>query len=169
MPARYRRPTNRLRSARRRVAWCNLGFSGVNIAAGGNNVFDLLTEFRAAGHEVPGTTVMTMLIQISFPATAAAAWPWGVQVVRLSDIANAVNARPDPGNSLDWEQDWMVLRQDPPNYSGAALDAVFNVNMHLKSRRRIHDAGLTAAMCIHNPLGAAAAPSGFVRTLLQLP
>jgi len=113
---------------------------------------------------------MGIHLQLSFQAQATLAYPWGVIVARVSDIsASSATARPNPGNTVDWELPWLMLDQRPPTYSGATVDANFNYQCFIKSRRRIHDFSQALVICHSNPGAGNATFSGFARVLLALP
>ena len=139
MPARSRRSSRALRGRRRQLVWATFSPGLLSFTTGATRSFDLLADLEVAGASKLGCTIMRTRGQMMFGYPASTAfWQWGLVVGRISDVGSN---KPDP--LTDNDVDWMLLRQQLPNESGATVDALEPFELDLRSKRKCAEAKQT--------------------------
>jgi hypothetical protein len=165
VPARYRpRPMAQLRRTRRRTEWFTFAQGGLSFTTGQTRVFDLLADAAFPLNHGGMTVVRTRgVIQFNF-GVQGDSWTWGTIVTRLGDIGTAA---PSPVTTPDLP--WLWIEQVFAPASAAAPDEAVDHQVDIKSRRRIHAASETYAICVTNNSVGTHNASFFLRALVQLP
>ena len=153
-------------TSRRKLVWASKTIN-LSAAQGVAANVDLLSDFRALGGSVIGTTVMRTHIQFEIPfSNVGDIHPVGVVVARLADVGTA---RPDP--ALDPEIDWMLSRRYFAHSTGATVDAQQVQEIDLRAKRKVEELD-QALLFVFTNLAVAIGNVqvlGFARTLLALP
>ena len=157
MPPRTRRMATRLgtRPTRRRLTWCDYTSTGLVVGVTGHALnVDLLSQFKTAGGEVNGATVIRTHLSV-WPATAVAA----ADAIRLGLMVtgtNEVSATFALGatafnNPTDFPYvDWMYSRKyrATPNFNPTGSSNELLVD--LRSKRKMEDLADTLLLSVVN-------------------
>ena len=164
MPTRHfgpARPTQRRQ--RRKLVWATFD-QGVSPGANQVKIVDLLNQFELAGVSKLGATVMRTHLRMLVPTAVVSAMEYAIGVQPITTVGTQL-----PNPNADNDLDWMIFERRWPEWSGATVNANFEVVVDLKSRRRVEEMGQTLVLALWFPAINAGNVPTFARTLVALP
>jgi len=174
MPPRPRRaPIRPMGRTRRRTTWVNYESVAVVGTAGHSVNSDLLTQYRVAGGEIVGSTILRTHLWLA-PTTAVAnldKFSWGLIVAGASQISPSFVT----GSGFYETQtfpyvDWMLATEEFACPTFGRLAANNRNVVDIRSKRKINDLGETYIHSISAvTAGAALSVQVYARILLALP
>ncbi len=165
MPPRHFSRYPARRPQRRKLVWTTTQTSFANVGNGSSHSQDLLTELEVAGASKLGITVMRMHLELVFTYASATVtgWDWGIKIATQDEIANLISV------ATSQNDDWMMIRHEFPEYTGATINAQRLVHVDLKAKRRCEEMNETLGFFVTNNVGTAQTMGIFARTLIALP
>jgi hypothetical protein len=160
-PRRVARPA--VRSPRRKLVWATFDQT---VAMGANQVkiVDLLNQFELAGVSKLGCTVMRTHLRMLISTAAISAFEYAIGVNPITTVGTQL---PNPNGDNDL--DWMIFERRWPEWSGATVNANFEILTDLRSKRKIEEMGQTLTLNLWAPVINAGSFPVFARTLVALP
>jgi len=163
MPPRVRRTSAIARRPRRQLVWITFD-QQVAMGAGQVKIVDLLAQAELAGVSKLGATVMRTHGRMLFPTAVANQFEYAIGVNPITTVGTLL---PNPNGDNDL--DWMIFERRFPEWSGAAINANFEVVVDLRSKRKVAEMGQTLTLNLWSSVAAAGTVPCFFRTLLAMP
>ena len=160
-PRRATRPA--IRSTRRKLVWATFD---TTVAMGANQVkiVDLLNQFELAGVYKLGCTVVRTHLRMLISTAVINAFEYAIGVNPITTVGTQL---PNPNGDNDL--DWMIFERRWPEWSGATVNANFEIVTDLRSKRKIEEMGQTLTLNLWAPVINAGSFPVFARTLVALP
>ena len=151
------------RRQRRKLVWATFDQT---VAMGANQVkiVDLLNQFELAGVSKLGCTVVRTHLRMLISTAAISAFEYAIGVNPITTVGTQL---PNPNGDNDL--DWMIFERRWPEWSGATVNANFEIVTDLRSKRKIEEMGQTLTLNLWAPVINAGSFPVFARTLVALP
>ena len=152
-----------VRRQRRKLVWATFDQT---VAMGANQVkiVDLLNQFELAGVSKLGCTVVRTHLRMLISTAAISAFEYAIGVNPITTVGTQL---PNPNGDNDL--DWMIFERRWPEWSGATVNANFEIMTDLRSKRKIEEMGQTLTLNMWAPVINAGSFPVFARTLVALP
>ena len=165
MPTRHFRSSRPgVRGQRRKLTWATFDQSVAFPAGGQVKIVDLLSQLELAGVSKLGVTVMRIHGRMLVPTATVSQIEYAIGVNPITTVGTVL---PNPNGDNDL--DWMIFERRFASWSGATLDANFEVVVDIKSRRKVEEMGQTLTLNLWAPAVNAGTIPTFFRTLVALP
>ena len=152
------------RRPRRQLVWITFDQSVAMPAGGQVKIVDLLAQAELAGVSKLGATVVRTHGRMLFPTSAVNQWEYAIGVNPITTVGTLL---PNPNGDNDL--DWMIFERRFPEWSGATVNANFEVVVDLKSKRKVAEMGQTLTLNLWAPAVNGGTVPCFFRTLLAMP
>src|SRR3979409_51600 len=165
-PLRHRSSFRPRATSRRRLTWVRQILIPPALAAGSTNTIDLLAPLSLVSQG--GYTVMRTHIKISWPYVAATDHlTLGVIKARDTDIGSGAGHAPDP--AVDLDLGWAWWSKYYATTSGGAVDVHRELEVDIRSKRKLPQMNDRWVVSFHNSNAAAASYAVTFSSLVALP
>jgi hypothetical protein len=152
------------RGQRRKLVWATFDQT---VAMGAGNqvkIVDLLNQFELAGVSKLGCTVVRTHLRMLISTALISAFEYAIGVNPITTVGTLL-----PNPNADNDLDWMIFERRWPEWSGATVNANFEIVTDLRSKRKIEEMGQTLTLNLWAPVANAGSFPVFCRTLVALP
>ena len=163
MPPGPRRTIRPVRRNRRQLVWITFDQT-VPMGANQVKIVDLLQQAELAGVSKLGATVVRTHLRMLVPTAAISAFEYAIGVNPITTVGTQL---PNPNGDNDL--DWMIFERRWPEWSGATVNANFEIVVDLKSKRKVAEMGQTLTLNLWAPVINAGSIPVFSRVLLAMP